>query len=56
MITYHTHMKIIHNLKIVVFEFFEFQNIISKCSKFQKSFVKCKCVVMCMTYKQSCVL
>jgi hypothetical protein len=35
MITYHPHMKIIDNLKIVVFEIFEIQNIISECSNFK---------------------
>jgi hypothetical protein len=35
MITYHPHMKSVHNLKIVVFEILEIQNIILDYSNFK---------------------
>jgi hypothetical protein len=56
MITYHPHMKNTHNFKIVILEILKISKYNFKMFKFQKSFVGCKWVVMCMTYEQSCGL
>jgi hypothetical protein len=53
MITYHPHMKDIHNLKIVVFEIFRNSKYNFRTFKLQKSFIRCKWVIMCMAYEQS---
>jgi len=53
MITYHSHMKNTHNLKIVVLEIFRISKYNFKMFKFQDSFVTCKWVIMCMAYEQS---
>jgi hypothetical protein len=42
MITYHPHMKNIHNLKIMVLENFRNSKYNFQIFKFQKSFAKCK--------------
>ncbi len=49
-------MKNTHNLKIVVFENFKNSKYNFKRFKFQESFARCKWVIMCMTYEQSCGL
>jgi hypothetical protein len=56
MITYHPHMKNIHNFKIVILEKKFNSKYNFKMFKFQESFVKCKWVIMCMTFEQSCGL
>jgi hypothetical protein len=56
MISYHPHIKKIHIKKIVVFGKFKNSKYNFKTFKFQESFVKCKLVIMCMTYEQSCDL
>jgi len=53
MITYHPHLKNIHNLKIVVYEIFRNSKHNFKMFKFQESFARCKWVIMCMTYEQN---
>jgi len=53
MITYHPHMKNAHNFKIVVLEIFKNSKYNFRMFKFQKSFVRCKWVIMCMTFEQS---
>jgi hypothetical protein len=53
MITYHPHMKNTHILKIVVLEIFRNSKYNFKNFKFQKSFARCKWVIMCITYAQS---
>jgi len=52
MITYHPHMKNIHNIKIVVLEVFRNSKYNFQIFKFQKSFAKCKWVIMCITYEK----
>jgi len=42
MITYHPHMKIIHNLKIVILEFLKNLEYDFRIFKFQESFASCK--------------
>jgi hypothetical protein len=56
MITYHPYMKNNHNLKIAIFEICRNSKYNFRMFKFQKSFVECKWVIMCMTYEQSCGL
>jgi len=46
-------MKSTHNLKIVVLEIFRNSKYDFKIFKFEKSFVRCKWVIMCITYEQS---
>jgi 4-hydroxybenzoate polyprenyltransferase len=53
MTTYDPKMKRIHNLKIVVVEILLNSKYNFNFLKFQESFVRCKWVIMCMTYKQS---
>jgi hypothetical protein len=45
-ISYHRHMKSIHNLKIVVLEIFRNSKYDLKMFKFQESFARCKWVIM----------
>ncbi len=56
MITYQLHSKNIHNSKIVILKIFKNSKYNFRMFKFQESFVKCKWVIMCMTYKESCGL
>ncbi len=50
-------MKSIHNLKInMVLEILKNSKYNLKIFKLQKSFVRCKWVIMCMTYEQNCGL
>jgi hypothetical protein len=53
-ITYHPHLKNIHNLKIVVLKNFRISKYNFKMFRFQESFAKYKWVIMCMTHEQSC--
>jgi len=46
-------MKNAHNFKIVVIENFKNSKYNFRMFKFQKSFVRCKWVIMCMTFEQS---
>jgi hypothetical protein len=52
-ISYHPHMKITHNYKILVLEIFRNLKCNFKMFKFQKLFASCKWVIMYMTYEQS---
>jgi len=45
-------MKNIHNLKIVVVEIFRNSKYNFRMFKFQKSFARCKWVIMCMKYEK----
>ncbi len=56
MITYHPHMKSTHNSKKLKFEIFKNSKYNFRMFKFQKSFVKCKWFIMCVTYEQNCGL
>jgi len=56
LITYHPHMKNTYNFKIVVLEIFRNSKYNFKMFKFQESFVRCKWVIMYMTFEQSCGL
>ncbi len=49
-------MKSICNLKIVVLEILRNPKYNFKMLKFQESFARCKWVIICMTYEQSCGL
>jgi hypothetical protein len=53
MITYHPHMKRIHNFSFLIFEIFRKSQYKFKMFKFQKSNSRCKWVIMCMTYEPS---
>ncbi len=53
MINYHPHKEKNHNLKIMVLEIFRNSKYNFRISKFQKSFAKCKWVIMYITYEQS---
>jgi hypothetical protein len=56
MITYDPHSKNTHNLNIVGFEIFRNSKYNFIMFKFQESFVRCKWVIMCMTYEHNCGL
>ncbi len=54
MIMYHPHMKNTHNFLKIVFKFFRNSKYNFRMFKFKKSFIRCKWVIMCTTYEQSC--